>query len=330
MAKTKHGLQETKGLYQIRGIVNGVEKENFYTEKKTKTGKDWRAVNFGLEIEPNKSVYLNLTGMTKDDVYFSARGKDEKTVVEKVDWDNRHTFNKEGYELIGVRLALTKDEEGKNIKERLTEFDACERIYSKLEDGMSVFSQGKIEFDSFVDQDGSVRRSIKLVPQQISLCSKNIDFSDEEFEVKSDFRQQIIFMGIDKVDDHFVVRAKIVTYNSIEDTEFIIRDAALANMFKRNLKPYNAIQVHGHIEVTESVDEVDDSDVWGESDPTKIVTSPTRRELVITGAQGNTLDTTTYTAKLVEEAIQKLNQAANAQDDWGASSDFNDVDDEEW
>jgi len=330
MADTKHGLQETKGLFQIRGIVNGVEKENFYTEKKTKTGKDWRSINFGLEIEPNKSVYLNLNGMVRDDVYFSAN-KDGKTVVEKVAWSKRNDFNKEGYSLIGIRLGLTKDDEGKNIKETLTDFDACEKIHDVLEDGMSIFAQGKIEFSSYEGQDGGKKRTIKFVPQQMFLCSKDIDFSDDEFEVKADFRQQIVYMGIDKVEDHFVVKAKIITYDSIEDTEFIIEDASLANMFKKKLKPYNAIQVHGYIKVTENVDEVEeDDDIWGESDPTQRIVSPTRRDLVITGAKGKTVDTTTYSEKLIEEAIQKLNQSASAQEDWGSNSDVNDVNDEEW
>lgn len=329
MAKTKHGLQETTGLYQIRGIVNGTEKEKFYTEKKTKTKKDMRMVNFGVEIEPNKSIYLNLNGMEKDEVYFSTKDKDGKTITEKVKWDKRKTFNKEGYNLIGIRLGLEKDENGKNVKDTLTEFDACEKIGHTLKDGMSIFTKGKIEFSSFDSQDGK-KRSVKFIPQQISLCSKDVDFTAEDFELKSDFSQQIIFMGIDKKDEVFIVKAKIVTYSSVEDAEFIIKDKTLANMFKQKLKPYNAIQVHGHIEVSESVEEVKDEDTWGEDDPTQRINNPTTRELVITGAKGNTLDTTTYSEEKINEAIQKLEQSNNAQEDWGSSNNVNDAEDEEW
>ncbi len=328
MAKTKHGLQETIGLFQIRGVVNGSEKEKFYVEKKTKSQKDMRLVNFGVEIEPNKSIYVNLNGMVKDEVFFSTKDKDGKTVTEKVKWDKRKTFNKEGYSLIGLRLGLEKDEDGKNIQETMVEFDACERIGSTLKDDMSVFIKGKIEFSSFDGQDGK-KRSIKFIPQQLSLCSKDIDFTDETFKVKSDFSQQIIYMGIDKVNDVFVVKAKIVTYSSIEDAEFIIKDSELANLFRTKLKPYNAIQVHGHIEVTESVEEVADDDTWGESDPTQKINNPTKRDLVITGAKGNTVDTTTYTKDKIEEVIKKLEQSNNAQGDWGSNS-VEDVDDGEW
>lgn len=329
MAKTKHGLQETAGLYQIRGVVTGADKEKFYVEKKTKSNKDMRMVSFGLEIEPNKSVYFSLNGMVKDEVFFSAKDKDGKTVTEKVKWDKRKTFNKEGYGIIGLRVGLEKDEDGKNVQETLVDFDACEKIGKTMTDGMSVFTKGKIEFSSYDGQDGK-KRTVKFVPQQISLCSKDIDFADEGFEVKSDFSQQIVYMGIDKKDDVFVVKAKIVTYSSIEDTEFIIKDKNLANMFKQKLKPYNAIQVHGHIEVSENVETVVDDDTWGESDPTQRVNTPTRRDLVITGAKGNTVDTTTYNKDNIEEAVKKLEQSENAQGDWGSSSNVNDVDDGEW
>ena len=49
-------------------------------------------------------------------------------------------------------------------------------------------------------------------------------------------------MGIDrekddagKETDRFVVTAKIVTYKTIEDVEFIVEDTNLANIFKKNL-----------------------------------------------------------------------------------------------
>ena len=160
-----------------------------------------------------------------------------------------------------MRLGIEKDKDGKNIQQVLTEFDACKEIGTNIKDGMSVFTKGKIEFSSFDSTDGK-KRSIKFIPQQISLCSKDIDFEDEGFEIKADFSQQIIFMGIEKNDNIFIVKAKIVTYSSIEDTEFIIKDKNLANTFRQKLKPYNAIQVHGRIEVTENVEEVADENGW--------------------------------------------------------------------
>ena len=45
------GLQKTEGNFQLRGIITGTEKDKFYTEMTTKTGKPMRMVNFGVEID---------------------------------------------------------------------------------------------------------------------------------------------------------------------------------------------------------------------------------------------------------------------------------------
>ena len=47
-------LPETKGNFQIKGVVKGTKKNNFYTEKQTRTGKEMRIVNFGLELSRRK------------------------------------------------------------------------------------------------------------------------------------------------------------------------------------------------------------------------------------------------------------------------------------
>ena len=38
-------LPETKGNFMIKGVVKGTKKDNFYTEKQTRTGKEMRIVN---------------------------------------------------------------------------------------------------------------------------------------------------------------------------------------------------------------------------------------------------------------------------------------------
>ena len=39
MANRIFDLPETKGTFQVKGIINGVAKEKFYTSKKTKNNK---------------------------------------------------------------------------------------------------------------------------------------------------------------------------------------------------------------------------------------------------------------------------------------------------
>ena len=153
-------------------------------------------------------------------------------------------------------------------------------------------------------------------------------------------------MGIDQEKDdndkptgRFVVLAKIVTYNNIEDVQFIIEDKALANKFKKSLSPYNAIKVSGHmVSSTQTETVTTDDDDWGEEDAMEKVSAPTKREFIITGAKGSSIDKELYTEKNVTEAIAKIKQANKAEndfgsdsnDDWGDTEGLDDGDDEAW
>lgn len=347
MANRLFDLQETKGLFQVKGRINGVESSRFYTEKKTKNGKDFRAVNFGCEYNDKKTVYMNLNGMPQDNVYFSKRNTDTgKTETKKVAWANRNTFNENGFRMIGTSLGLakTKDADGNEVNDKkiMHSFDACKYIKENLVDDASTYIRGNIEFSSYQDNEGNIRRSIKYVPNQVSLC-KAVDFEeyDEDNKPVHDFTQTIIFMGIDKEQENerdtgrFVASAKIVTWSDIIDTEFIITDSKLANLFKKNLKPYTAISVHGKIEVSHKVEEVSEEDAWGETNSMQSVSAPTKTEMIITGATPSTIDRESYTEKNVSEAIAKIRNARMAEknfgsnvstntsdDDWGSDSDI--------
>jgi hypothetical protein len=331
MAKERlFNLPETKGVYQLRGIVTGTASERFYQNSKTSTGKDKRSVNFGVEVEKGKTLYVGMQGFPRDEVFFFKRGENgQKGTTERVKWANRHTFNKEGFNLIGVNVGLTKtvtaDGNMKNDNKTMVEFDACQHIGTNLKDDMSVFVRGGIEYSSFTDDKGALRRFTKFVPNQISLCAKPIDFDDEKFEAQHDFTQTIVFMGIeqekedDKATGRFIVSAKIVTYSTIEDVAFVIADSKLASSFRKNLKPYMAITVWGKLDATTLTEEVED-DCWGESNKMNKVTASTRREMIITGADPKSIDSTVYTQAEVESAMIKIRNAQNAQKDYGESN----------
>lgn len=332
MAKERlFNLPETKGSYQLRGIVSGTSSDRFYQNGKTSTGKEKRNVNFGVEVEKGKTLYVSMQAFPRDEVFFhkKAEKKGEKGDTARVKWAERHTFNKEGYRLIGMNLGLAKvvgaDGNMQNDKKTMVEFDACDYIGKTLKDDMSVFVKGGIEFSSFSSDDGTLRRMTKFVPNQISLCG-TVDFDDEKFEAQHDFTQTIVFMGVeqekenDKATGRFIVSAKIVTYSTIEDAMFIITDSKLANMFKKNLKPYTAINVWGKIDATTLTEETESDDCWGESNAMTKVSAPTRRELVITGADPKTIDNTVYTEAAMEEAMVKIKNAQNAKNDFGENT----------
>ena len=336
MAERLFDLPETKGQFQLRGIVSGVESDRFYNTMLTKNGKQMRTINFSVNYNENNRLYLNLMGIEQDNVFFYSN---EEKKTERVPWRNRFSFNKEGYRLIGTHIGVKKvldNTSGEYVNDRklLTDFDACEEVAQNLKDGKSVFTRGDLSFRSYINRNGDRVSSINLNPKQISLCP-DIDFNDERYSQQNDFNQVIVFMGIDKeVDDsgkqtgRFVVSAKIVTYSTIEDAEFIIENSKLANMFRKNLKPYNSIKVSGHMIAEPVIEEVEDDDEWGESDAMERVVTPVRREFIITGAKGSTLDRDTYTEENISEAISAINKSNKAENDYGkdaTSEDWGDV-----
>lgn len=342
-------LPETKGAFQLKAIATGMNKDKVYKELRTKSNREMRMLNFGATYEDGKTLYINLQGMEQEYVYFSKRAekKGDKPEIVKVPWADRFTYNREGFRLIGKNIGVKKkiDSEGKTVNDKkiLTDFDACKEIKDNLKDGKSVFIKGNIDYSSFVDNNGNKRTSTKLIPNQVSLCA-DIDFNDEKFEKQNDFNQVIIFMGIDqeKSDDdkptgRFVVLAKIVTYSNIEDVEFIIEDTALANKFRKSLKPYNAIKVSGHMVASTQTETVDNDDEWGEEDKLEKVSAPTKREFIITGAKGSSIDKELYTEENVMGAIAKIRNANKAEesfgatsDDWGNVDSLDDGDDDAW
>lgn len=336
MANRIFDLPETRGSFQVKGIVSGVEKDRFYTDKKTRNGKDFRAVNFGCEYNKTQTIFMNLNGMPQQEVYFSKRNQDTgKTETKKVAWANRNKFNEEGWRMIGVNLGLVKttDKDGKTVNDKKTmhSFDACEYIKKNLKDDASVFIKGAIDFSSYTDKEGNVRRSVKYVPSQISLC-QDVNFGEynEENKPAHDFTQMIVFTGIDKEKENdkdtgrFVVSAKIITWSDIVDTQFIITDAKLAGLFKKNLKAYNAITVHGRIEVSHSIQEENDDDGWGEANAMNTVSAPTKTEMIITGATPSTIDKDTYTEKNVAEAIKAIKASKTAEQNFSGKASSND------
>ena len=342
-------LPQTKGEFKISGIVTGTKKgDKFFNQKKTKTGKDMNLLNFGVETNADTTVYVGLNGMVRDEVFFYKRAekKGEKGTTKKVAWVDRYKFNEDGYKLIGLNVGVSKklNDKGEKVNDNntYTEFDACKQIGDNLQDGQSVFIKGNIEYSSYKNDKDEVKRSTKFVPNQVSLC-RDIDFKAEDFQENNGFKQVIIFESIefdesDANDKKARVQAKIITYSTIESAEFIIRDKKLANIFKKGLKPYNSIKVWGHITNKIETEEVEEEDVWGESNTFDNASKPSIRELVITGADPSSIDTKTYSEEEIDKAVRALKEfgeetsKGSKDSTWGSVDDtkLGEDDDDEW
>lgn len=330
MAKTRlFDLPQQKTEFQMRGIVTGVEKKNFFTNKKTKSGVDMNMLNFGIEFDDKQTAYLTLNGMERDSVYFY-NSKDKKTI--SVKWADRNKSQDEGYRMIGVNLGLERDEEDEgNIKYTMTEYDAAKYASQHLQDEMSVFVKGSVEFDSYTNDKGETKRSTKLIPSQVSLCSKPVDFEDEDFEMLADFKTNIVFDSIEQEKDEagkptgrFIVNALNVGYATITNTEFVIEDAKLASNFKKNLKQYNAIEVTGKFKSTVITETVEETDDWGEKSSFDKVSVPRKFEMVICGAKPASIDRETYTEDNIAEAKRAILNKDKAEKSFGENKKDND------
>lgn len=345
---TVHGLQETKGQFQVRGIVTGTDSQNFYIDKETKTHKPFHSIHFGVKynkgktINDEKTMYVGFNGMPQDNVYFSKTNKaadgTKKTDVKKVAWKDRMTFLSDGYRMIGVNVGVKKktDSTGKEVNDKkiLAQYDACKEIAENLKDDESVFIRGNVTYSTY-----NGNHQTRFEPSQVSLC-KPVDFDKEDFKPQADFTQVIVFTGINKnkeKENEFIVSAKIVTYKTIEDAEFYIVNPKLANTFRKNIKPYSAIKVWGNIDVERYVDTVkSEDDVWGEDNKMDRVSAPTKIKLIIVGADPHTIDTELYTQDKIENAIATINASKQANkdygtddDEWGSVKDSDNKDDED-
>jgi hypothetical protein len=337
MAENKGlGLTQTRTTFQMKGIVVGTSKDSFYRATKTKTNKDMRTVNFGIQVAKDSILYVTFNGMPQEFVYFSGKDKDKKNATEKVKWAERYKFQKEGFRLIGINCGLEKttDEKGHEVNDKrmLHPFDAAEYVSEHLKDGDSVFVKGIIEYSHYSKND-EVSHTVKFIPNQISLC-QDVDFDAVDkkgnpYTVVADFDQPLVFQSIDKnkEDDKFVLSAKIINYNTVEDTEFVIEDAKMATNLKKNMKPYYSIKMWGSIKTVRNTDtvEVVEEDGWGSSNPMQRQTSPYRVERVLIGADPASIDKETYSEEIIEAAIEQMKKSEKKEksfdtqdDDWGS------------
>ncbi len=313
------GLQITKGYFELKGIVKGTDKDNFYKEFTTRTNKSMRMISFGVECADGKTIYVRMNGVERDKVYFSRsvtiNGKKASETVE-VPWSERFTFHEDDCRMMGVNLGIkkTNDDKGNMVNDKriMTEYDACKYIADELEEGVSIYVKGKIEYSTYEE-----KQRTNFVPTQISLC-KPVDFNDPNFEEQANFTQTLMFMSVNQLQNEFSVSSKIVDYNSLENAEFVIENTALARNFK-TLKPYTSIKVYGKIKTVKDTTEVKSTGHWGEANPMERVNNPTVWKLVIIGADESSIDTTLYNEKSVTAAIDKLNAEASVQKDFGNS-----------
>jgi hypothetical protein len=121
---------------------------------------------------------------------------------------------------------------------------------------------------------------------------------------------------------------------SITNTTFIVEDAQLANLMRKNLKAYNALEVTGVFKSTVITETVEAEDDWGQKSSFDRVSVPRKFEMYITGAKPSTIDRETYTEDNIAEARKAIankdkvetnygekKETTTVEDGWGDTSD---------
>lgn len=346
MAKERlHELTETDSQFQLRGIVTNTKAQRFYRSGTGKNGGAWNSMEFGVKIGDNKTVFVSMSGFPRPEVFYHKKGENgSKGDTKRVPWKDRNNSPGNGYRLIGVNISTGKDENGKNVNETFTEFDAIEWLHDNLKDGESVFIKGKLRFSSYEDKKGQTHKKTELVPTQISYTQKPVDFDSEDYKEMAEFENTIIFSDISKEEDkngkatgRFVLSGFSIGYNTVEPVSFIIdaEHAKVAGAIKKKMKPGNSIKTYGRVCVKNNIESVQiEDDGWGstETSPMERINSPVIREYVVYKVDGSTFDTKTYSEEAIGAAIRKIKAAKTATENFGDKANANiDIEvDEDW
>jgi hypothetical protein len=138
MAEKKKGLglPQTRGSFQIRGVVTGTQKENFYTEKLTKTDKPWRSVAFGLKYDKDATMFVSLNGMEKENVFFTKK-EDKETITKEVPWRDRFTFAEKDFSLIDFDRYQIDNWDGADL-DLMSQFNSADSVLEEMWDALGV------------------------------------------------------------------------------------------------------------------------------------------------------------------------------------------------
>lgn len=337
----EHGLLMTEGQFKVRGLVTGTKKgDKFFSKMTQRNGFERNTINFAVKTSEDNEVYVQISDSEKEDAFFYKKSdiKGEKGTTSKISWGQRKNFKEEGFTPIGVTVGLEKDEKNKNINKNMFEYDAAEYLSNKLEDDMAVMIVGELEFSSSENANGKNRyKKLKIK----KLYNSVVDFSQEDFKEESYFKQKCLFIDIvqakkgdrvDTEDPRWIVKAKIVTYKTLEDIEFVIRNKVLASNFKKHLKPYNRISIHGTINnkrMAEEVQSASNDDWGGESDPFNHINSPRKFEFEIIGIDTKDVDTKTYTEAIVINAFKAQDEFGSDENVWEDDTNIED-DETDW
>lgn len=335
----KMSLEQTKGQFQLVGIVKGIDDyENAVKEGTTRSDKPYKRLQFMVQTSEENIVPVEMFGMVRDEVIFYNMKEREK---KKVSWENRAKSHKP-FALMGINMGLEKDSKGNKVKKTLVEYDAIDYIAENLSDGDSVFVKGDIDFQEYENQEGKKVNAVKYVIRNVSKVKESVNFEAEDFKEKAMFEQEVVIWDTEKIDNKLMVYAKNIKYNGEHtDAEFVVdaevdggKFKKLASNMSKRLKTGDFIKLYGkvinRVELEEEEVTEEEPDDWGgdsevEEEMNKNYIRNYIRELLVTS-----VDSTSYESSKYNEDDFLNEDEDNFGDDFGEDiEEGEDVDEDE-
>jgi single-stranded DNA-binding protein len=329
-------LKQTKGEFNLVGIVSGINHENAYREGITKQGKnkgkEWRSIRFAVATSRTNKIFVELTGWEQDEV---TAYSSEKKETKKFPWSKRNKLP-EGYAILQVRASLEKDEDDKKyVQKAMTAYDAVDYIREHLKDGDSVWVKGEISFQEFEGRNGQIVHKTVYTIKSIGKTRNPVDFDAEDFEETAGFVQNIIFDSAERDEEtnKVIVNAYIVSFNGKASRgQFTVNaetNPKMAEAFLKKCHFGDTMELYG-ICRNELITKEEDIEDEGEEDPFNSEERPRgtikvirdyETELLIKGVTKGTWEQGVYT----EDDFISM----QAEEDYGSDKSSIDEDDDD-
>lgn len=230
-------LEQTKGVFKLVGKVARIDTDYSFDEKimnnesNRNHGRKYRSLRFGVKTSEENEITVSMFDYEPEEVFLwnsEKRKEDDRYKGDRVPYatwlQQQDSLREQGYAVLQSRIGLEYDSSGKLVTRGVPSYVASKEIYGALNNGDSVVVEGEIRYSRYTNRDGvevkqtnyTIRRLFKI---------KDIDFFDEDFEERTYFEQEMVFVDADhdKKEGKVYVTGRTIDYlGNYEDTEFVV------------------------------------------------------------------------------------------------------------
>ncbi|GMX64523.1 hypothetical protein Elgi_37920 [Paenibacillus elgii] len=272
------------GSFEVKGVVVGTLNDRFYNES-DKKDNPWKRVQFGVKIDHNAFVYVEVLGIKAAKVkmvyHDPISKKIDKNKYIYVSWEEIYKKRNDGYKIhMPVKVSLKSENEDLEM----TQYDLIDYLKQNLQEGDTVLISGSLQITEYQGKPQE-----KFIIQAI-YSSDPDNFDSQSYERQAYFNQEIVFvkMEYDENVKRYNVRSNII-YKKNESVTFVPYCFKLNDDYQQDLVEFlsdlafgDVVRVHGHIsfEVPLMLDNGGNTIIGGIPEKHLIITGGSTRSLV--------------------------------------------------